>query len=215
MNGFLFPTFGKSNFLLLKAMNTYPNKNAADQAMEKGEYDLALKIYSQALANNPKNPFILSDRGVCFFNNKQFEKALMDLDRAAELDPDNPYRYSSRAFVKGAMKDTHGAIADYQRAITLDPEDAISRNNLGLMQEKVGYWDQAKKNFEVADELAGILKDRNISTDRNLESKSENKQMPLDKEEKSILDEAKSVMTSRSKFSEFLKFVKNGFKLNE
>ncbi len=197
-------------------MHQYPNKTEADRAMEQGDFSRALKLYSLALEQEPNNPIIYSDRGVCFFNNNQFDKALEDLNTAQKLDPDNPYRYSSRAFVKGALKDTHGAIADYQRAIELDPEDAISRNNLGLMQEKIGYWDQAKKNFEVADELAGILKDRQISVDGDKQDESKKKPYNLSEEiqDGSLIDQAKKVFTSRSDFQEFLRFIKNGFKLD-
>jgi len=193
-------------------MNEYSYKVEADQAMENGAMNKALDLYSKALKIDPYNPVIWSDRGVCFFNNKQFEKSLNDLNKSVELDPENPYRYSSRAFVKGALKDVKGAVIDYEKALELDPDDAICRNNLGLMQEKLSYWNQAKKNFEVADELAGILKDRNIITESSAKIIVDN---PIESsKEETILDEVKSVFTSRSKFSEFLKFIKNGFKLD-
>ena len=36
-----------------------------------------------------------------------------------------------------ALRDIQGAIADYEKAVELDPEDAITLNNLGLLEEQV------------------------------------------------------------------------------
>lgn len=41
--------------------------------------------------------------------------------------------------------DTEAAILDYEKAIKLDPEDAVSYNNIGLLQEKLGYKQKAQK----------------------------------------------------------------------
>src|SRR5690606_27237036 len=37
----------------------------------------------------------------------------------------------------------------------LDPEDAVSHNNKGLVEEKMGYQAKSKKSFEKADDLVG------------------------------------------------------------
>jgi tetratricopeptide (TPR) repeat protein len=37
------------------------------------------------------------------------------------------------------MGDIKGAIEDYEKTISLDPDDAIAYNNLGLLQEQLGY----------------------------------------------------------------------------
>jgi Tfp pilus assembly protein PilF len=83
------------------------------------------------------------------------EEALSEFDRAVNLDPKNPYRYSSRAFFKDRTSDLAGAIEDYEIAIALDPEDAVSLNNKGIVEEKLGYIAKSKKSFEKADQLIG------------------------------------------------------------
>ncbi len=45
------------------------------------------------------------------------------------------------------------AMQDYRKAVELDPEDAVAHNNLGLLEEKVGYQLKADKRFEKADKL--------------------------------------------------------------
>ena len=60
------------------------------------------------------------------------------------------------------MKDVDGAIADYKKALELDPEDAITLNNLGLLEEQYGMRKSAQEKFRRADTLMGILKDAGV-----------------------------------------------------
>ncbi|MCS7018311.1 MAG: tetratricopeptide repeat protein [Cytophagales bacterium] len=117
-------------------------------------FELAMHYYEQALSIEPYNAHIISERGVVLFHQNRKEESLAAMNLAQELDPHNPYRYASRAFVKDALGDLHGAIEDYRRALELDPDDAIVLNNLGLLEEKLGYQEAAKKKFIRADELA-------------------------------------------------------------
>ena len=76
------------------------------------------------------------------------------MNSSLRLDPKNAYRFASRAYMREQGGDTKGAIEDYKRAIELDPENAVSHNNLGLLEEKLGYMQQARSRFKLADELA-------------------------------------------------------------
>ena len=89
--------------------------------------------------NESNNPDAVHDLAICCFHLKRMEEALHWLDRAVELQPDYGYRYASRAWMRAAAKQYDGARSDYQRAIALDPEDAVSQNNLGLLEEQLGY----------------------------------------------------------------------------
>jgi Flp pilus assembly protein TadD len=80
--------------------------------------------------------------------------ALKDMDKAVELEPKNPYRYSSRAYINWHLKNMEQAVADYKMAIELDPDDAVAHNNLGMLEEQMGYQQQAQKRFKKADGLA-------------------------------------------------------------
>lgn len=68
--------------------------------------------------------------------------------------------------MKQAAQDLDGALADYKKALELDPDDAITWNNLGLLEERMGYQQQAQERFKVSDELLGILKANGIDTER-------------------------------------------------
>ncbi|MFT6717341.1 MAG: Flp pilus assembly protein TadD [Saprospiraceae bacterium] len=119
-------------------------------------FELAIVDFNKAIELEPSNADLRTEKGVCLFHQKETKLALLEMDIAVKLEPGNPYRYSSRAFIKDALKDVDGAIADYKKAIELDPEDAIAENNLGMLEEKKGNIEKAKKHFKQSDDLQGI-----------------------------------------------------------
>lgn len=175
----------------------------------------ALAFYLKALEVDSNNADWLSEAGVALFNLDRKEEALDYLNKSAEEEPDNSYRYSSRAYVKGALKDYEGAVLDYQKCIELDPEDSIAHNNLGLAHEQLGYYQKAQESFEVADEMEGMLRDNNISTcSKDNVVQSIDSELVDDKVESlTTRGVLKNVLTDKTFFQEFLRFVRNGFKL--
>jgi len=114
----------------------------------------ALACLDRVLRADIHNAIAHSERGVALFHLGRKAEALLAMDAALELEPHNPYRYASRAFLRDATGDLPGAIADYQQALALDPDDAVAQNNLGLLEEKLGYRESAQRRFQTADELA-------------------------------------------------------------
>ncbi|MEL6537579.1 MAG: tetratricopeptide repeat protein, partial [Bacteroidota bacterium] len=104
----------------------------------------------------PASANYYSDRGVAHHLLGQYEQALVDFDRGVEMEPDNPFRYASRAFVKAKAGDMQGAMLDYEHALELDPEDAVAHNNLGMLQEQLGYQKKAEHHFKKADALSPL-----------------------------------------------------------
>ncbi|MCS7004743.1 MAG: tetratricopeptide repeat protein [Cytophagales bacterium] len=118
------------------------------------KYAEAIEDFDKAASLAPFTADIFSQRGIAWFLAGKSEKSLEDLDKALSLDPQNPYRYSSRAFVRAKIGDVFGAIEDYEMCIKLDPEDAIALNNLGLLEQQLGYKQSAAQRFAQADAIA-------------------------------------------------------------
>ncbi|VAW29364.1 hypothetical protein MNBD_BACTEROID06-945 [hydrothermal vent metagenome] len=89
--------------------------------------------------------------------------ALKDFDKAVDLEPKNAYRYSCRAFIKDYYKDYKGALADYNKAIEIDPEDAITHNNKGVLEEKLGFAEQAQQSFTTSNQIQGVDLDKELA----------------------------------------------------
>ncbi|MBA3899317.1 MAG: tetratricopeptide repeat protein, partial [Bacteroidetes bacterium] len=102
-----------------------------------------------------------------------------------------------------------GGIEDYQKAIELDPEDFISLNNLGMLEEKMGYKDKAKEYYKKADELTGYDPEEK----KEIQEASEVPKPAAEEKPKSLTDIVKSTFTQKDTFKEFMEFVKKGFKI--
>ncbi len=120
--------------------------------LRMSQLDKAMADFESAIKLNPKNAHYISQKAVVLLLMGRKSESMDLFDLALSIEPQNPYRYSSRAYAKESLGDTQGAIQDYKRCIELDPTDAIAHNNLGLLEEKLGYY--AKPRFEMADKLA-------------------------------------------------------------
>ena len=194
-----------------KFLNTEHEK-AYNLMLEK-DYQQALKIFDDLIYLFPNEANLLSDRGVIFIHLNKKEEALKDFDQAVFLEDSYGYRYASRAYARDFFGDTEAAIFDYEKAIKLDPEDAVSYNNIGLLQEKLGYKQKAQKNFELADEISKDQKDNLISQPAVLKNEAPKVQEESSIKNKSFFSEFLKVFKSKKQFREFIGFIKKGGKL--
>ncbi|MCB0760501.1 MAG: tetratricopeptide repeat protein [Flavobacteriales bacterium] len=198
-------------------MQDYPQYSKALALLREKKFDEALELYREASKSHPNDPNVWHDWGVCLFHLNKPLEALQMMNEAVRLQPEYSYRYSSRAYIRAGLKDVQGAIADYRIAIELDPEDAVALNNLGLLEEQLGYVKEAKEKFDLADELSKILEEKNIDM---ASAKSEGAlrapQIPNTPEEQSSLwKEINRVFSSSEGFKEYISFIKSGFKLKK
>ena len=192
----------------------------AHKAFEQGEYSKAVLGYTNALKENPNDCTILSDRAVAFLHLNEKKKCIADFNLAVQLQPNYSFRYASRAYAKKHFNDIDGAIEDYETAINLDPTDEISQNNLGVLLEEMGAQAQADTHFEKSDELRkqkeNPLPNVGESAQKNEEipeeSSAEVKTMS-DEEFTTKTEELKKIFSSKKQLTEFLNFIKNGFKI--
>lgn len=190
----------------------------AQKAFEKGDYKLAIAGYTKALEEAENNCIILSDRAVAYLHLNEKEKSLADFDLAVQLQPEYAFRYSSRAYAKKHFNDIDGAIEDYEIAIDLDPNDDISQNNLGVILEEMGAQQEAKTHYDKSDVLRESKETKPESPTINNEVVPESKQEVeveklSDEEIDTKTEELKKIFSSKKQFSEFMHFIKNGFKI--
>ncbi len=184
----------------------------AHKAFKKGNYQEAVLGYTKALTENPDDCTILSDRAVAYLHLNEKDNCIADFDLAVKLQPNYAYRYASRAYAKKHFNDIDGAIEDYEKAIDLDPNDEITQNNLGVLLEEMGAQAQADAFFEKSDELRKRKNSKDTKNENKTESKSSHKKL-TDEEFETKMKEFKKIFSSKKQFSEFMNFIKNGFKI--
>jgi tetratricopeptide (TPR) repeat protein len=209
---------------------------ANNQNSTEADYLNAIKILSNVLPTVSNKRDIFYNRAVCYLNTTQFELAVFDFSVLIEIDPNKAFNYSCRAFAKARTDDKKGAIADYEKALELEPDNPITYNNMGLVQEEIGYIKQANKSFEQSDDLRKkeeankvlhLEDNQNVKQEvetrlekakvETAEGKSLDVPIPPTETvvEKTKSEIAKDIFTDKNTFKEFIQFIKNGFKLSK
>jgi tetratricopeptide (TPR) repeat protein len=174
---------------------------------KENDFLAAIEHFTIAISEDENNVEYYAERAVAYLNSGQYDLSLFDMNRCVDFEPNNSYRYSCRAFLKAKMNDPDGAIIDYEIAVKLDPEDAIAFNNLGLAQEQKGYRDKAARSFERSNELIGYdpLRRQQESNAGGGSSSGSGSGGRV----------ARDVFTKKESFRDFLRFIRNGFKLKK
>lgn len=206
---------------------------ANNQNSTEADYLNAIKILSNIFPTVSNKKDIFYNRAVCYLNTAQFELAVFDFSVLIEIEPNKAFNYSCRAFAKARTTDKKGAIADYEKALELEPNNPITYNNMGLVQEEIGYIKQAKKSFEQSDDLRKkeeANKVLHLQDNQKVKQEVENRLEKIKSEtpptaapitptetvnEKTKSELVKEIFTDKSTFKEFIQFIKNGFKLSK
>jgi tetratricopeptide (TPR) repeat protein len=97
------------------------------------------------------------NRGHGLTENRDFDRALADLNEAVRLDPAYACGYSNRGSVYALRRDLDRAIADYDEAIRIDPKFALAYNNRGDAWSGKGDIERAIADFSAAIKLDPAL----------------------------------------------------------
>ncbi|GAM27062.1 hypothetical protein SAMD00019534_102370 [Acytostelium subglobosum LB1] len=98
-------------------------KNKGNAAFTAKKFEEAVGHFTDAIALDPSNHILYSNRSACFNNMKQFEKALEDANKTVELKPDwaKSYLRLANAFVGLTQYDD--ADKAVKKGLELEPEN--------------------------------------------------------------------------------------------
>ncbi len=153
----------KTNFTLLAdAPGVYTDMIKADEKRmwawrqrglawhEKGEWDNAIKDFSEAIRLDPKDAAAFNYRGVARHDLKEFDKAVKDYDESIRLSSKYAAAFNNRGVARHALKEYDKAVRDYDEAIRLDPKDAIAFYNRGIARRALKDFDKAINDYDEA-----------------------------------------------------------------
>jgi len=116
----------------------------------KGEYDLALQDYNEAIRLNPNSASQFNNRGVIYRIKGEYDQAIADYSKAISLRSDYPAAYYNRALAytdKGAFDD---ALADFNIVLRFDARNALALYARGLMFLKKGSAEAGRNDIAAA-----------------------------------------------------------------
>jgi lipoprotein NlpI len=104
----------------------------------KGEYDLAIQSYEEALRLNPKNLNALYNRGNAYTRKGAYDLAVKDYDQVLRMNPKHANAYSSRGIVRFLQGQFSAAVPDLSEAVQFAPNDLHRILLLYLAQVRAG-----------------------------------------------------------------------------
>jgi tetratricopeptide (TPR) repeat protein len=117
---------------------------------EKGEIDIALGDYNEAIRLAPKFASAYNSRGVIWRKKRQYDKAIVDYNEAIRLDPKYALAHYNRGNAWSDKGEYDKAIADYNEAIRIDPEFAFAHYARGVAWSDQEEYDKAIADYNEA-----------------------------------------------------------------
>lgn len=119
----------------------------------KGDYDQAIKHYTNAIEAHPNYPESYYNRGKSYGTKGDYDQAIRDYDKAIELEPAYSAAYNSRGAAYETKDNYDQAIQDYNKAIEFMPSNEDAYCNRGNAYSRKGNHDLAIRDFDKAIEL--------------------------------------------------------------
>ena len=94
----------------------------ADEARERGDFDRALAIYSEAKINQPQNAEILFKMGYTMAQTERYDEALDYFQNSLEYDDENPFVYLEISKIYKQLGDEEKAQSYYEKGVSLDED---------------------------------------------------------------------------------------------
>jgi tetratricopeptide (TPR) repeat protein len=94
----------------------------ANYRLEDGQYEEAVKEFSEALGTNPEHAMARLGLAVTYMQMGKDNEAMQEFNLVIEKNPDLAPAYADRGILYDRMGDQRKALADYKKSIELDEE---------------------------------------------------------------------------------------------
>ena len=113
----------------------------------KGDYQSAVKDYTQALKFAPGSSDALYNRGGAYSKLRRWDDALADFNALLKIVPNDPNTLYARAWVHSQLGNDKAAIADLDRVLEVAPDDQDALLDRGGLNLRAGRYDDAVRDF--------------------------------------------------------------------
>jgi tetratricopeptide (TPR) repeat protein len=132
-----------------KLATAFDNRGVAYK--HKGQYDLALEDYEQAIRLNPSNAHAYNNRGVVYRIKGEYARAIADYDEAISLtNGDFPSAYYNRALAYADNGEYELSLRDFDVVLRFNPKNALALYARGLTLLKAGDMEAGKSEISAA-----------------------------------------------------------------
>jgi len=131
----------------------------ADEAMQKGDLQKALAIYSEANIKSPKDAETLFKMGYVLAEQERYDEAIEYYKEALELDSNNTYIHQAMASLYRKMGEFASARNHLNASLDINDKNPITYYNYGNLLVDMDHLDEAKEMYKKAIELDGDFKE--------------------------------------------------------
>jgi len=120
---------------------------------EKGEFEIAIELFNQAIELNASNSQYYYNLGLAFVKVSKYDKAIDNFKEALAFNPKDIDAIHNLGIAYSLKGQYNFAIQSYKKAISLKPNDFEIHNNLGISYFSMGLYNDAIESFKKAFEL--------------------------------------------------------------
>ena len=124
-----------------------------EKVRERGRYQEAIDLYTQALATDRECLNAYLQRGWCHSMQKNYQAAVADFSAIIERKSDHIWAYTSRGSAYNKLGQHDRAMRDFDTAIGLDPKDQEAYNNRGWVKKALGDTEGACRDWKTSKKL--------------------------------------------------------------
>ncbi|KAK4144425.1 uncharacterized protein C8A04DRAFT_27882 [Dichotomopilus funicola] len=138
-------------------------KALGNKAIAAKNFDDAIDKFTQAIAIDPTNHILYSNRSAAYASKKEWDNALNDASKTTELKPDWPKGWGRKGTALYGKGDLLGAHDAYEEGLKIDPNNAGMKNDLAsvkrAMEQDAGG---PAGGFDPTGGLGNMFKDPNL-----------------------------------------------------
>ncbi len=131
-----------------------PSRAGDRAACERAGPDARIEACSRIVADSNATPTeqvaALMFRAGVYYERRQLEAVVADLDRILKIKPDHAPALARRGMAKGDLNRITEAIADFDAALKFDPSHAWALNGRGNAYRSLGQFDKAVADYDAA-----------------------------------------------------------------
>jgi tetratricopeptide (TPR) repeat protein len=125
-------------------------RQQASLTVQQGDCAGAIALLSSLVSQNLASAIDYNNRGLMYFQNGEYEKAMADYNQAIALDSQLSQAYNNRGNCYAALGLRVEATLDYDMAIDLNPFNVRALLNQGITLREMEIYELAIENFEMA-----------------------------------------------------------------
>lgn len=109
-------------------------KALGNKAIAAKNFDEAVKHFTDAIAIDPSNHILYSNRSAAYASKKDWDNALKDAEKTTEIKPDWPKGWGRKGTALFGKRDLISAYEAYEAGLKIDPENAGMKKELAAVE---------------------------------------------------------------------------------